>query len=393
MTHTTQQKSKNVPELRFSGFEGAWEEKRLGEVTTFFKGKGISKNDISQDGINKCIRYGELYTTYNEVIKDIKSKTNTPAKESFESQENDVIIPSSGETSLDIATASCVKESGVLLGGDLNVLRLQNQDGEFFAYYLSNFENKNIARLAQGNSVVHLYASHLQSLKINLPTLPEQQKIAGFLGVVDEWTQNLKAQKENLEQYKKAIMQQIFSQKVRFKDENSNNFPDWVEKKFDDLYGSIATKEYQIKNSEILGKGKYKVVDQGQDLVAGYSNESGKVFSLSSVIIFGDHTTILKYIDFEFVIGADGTKILVNKNQDNNIKFLYFLLESNPIQSEGYKRHFSILKQQRFLIPSLPEQQKIASFLTSLDNLIQSKQTQISQAETWKKGLMQKLFV
>ncbi len=188
-----------------------WEEKKLGEVATFLKGAGISKDDVVDGGKNKCIRYGELYTYYDEIITKVKSSTNVSASDSLLSKKNDVLIPSSGETALDIATVSCLNEDGILLGGDLNVMRLQkNQSGEFFAYYLSNVKNEDIAELAQGNSVVHLYASHLKTLRINIPSLPEQKKIADFLTSLDKIIESKKHQITRALQWKKGLMQGLF---------------------------------------------------------------------------------------------------------------------------------------------------------------------------------------
>jgi restriction endonuclease S subunit len=122
-----------------------------------------------------------------------------------------LIIPSSGETALEIATVSCVKESGVLLGGDLNVLRFkEEQNGEFFAYYLKHFKNKEIAELAQGHTVVHLYASSLKSLKVDVPALAEQKKIAEFLVSLDSIVESKQKQITEAEQWKKGLMQQLF---------------------------------------------------------------------------------------------------------------------------------------------------------------------------------------
>ena len=153
----TKKEKKRVPELRFEGFEGEWEEKRLGKIAKFSKGKGIAKKDIIEGGKNECIRYGELYTIYNEVINSIASKTDVSLKKSVVSDKNDVIIPSSGETQLDIATASCVLKDGVILGGDLNIIK-SKLNGVFLAYLLNNSKKTAIAKLAQGNSVVHLYS-------------------------------------------------------------------------------------------------------------------------------------------------------------------------------------------------------------------------------------------
>lgn len=130
------EKKKNVPVLRFPEFSGEWEKKKLGEVAKFSKGKGISKADISEEGKLECIRYGELYTYYGEVIDKIRSKTNIDTKNLILSEANDVIIPASGETQIDISTASCVLKSGIALGGDLNIIKTVN-NGVFLSYYLT----------------------------------------------------------------------------------------------------------------------------------------------------------------------------------------------------------------------------------------------------------------
>lgn len=199
-----------VPRVRFGDFEGNWIEKPFGEFATFSKGKGISKSDIVANGRIRCIRYGELYTHYGEVIGDVISRTNITESDLVFSQANDVIIPSSGETSEDIATASCVLDSGIALGGDLNIIRSE-VNGIFLAYYLSNAKKWQIAKLAQGNSVVHLYNNQLQRLNICLPaTKEEQQKIADCLSSLDEQIQAQTQKIESLKLHKKGLMQQMF---------------------------------------------------------------------------------------------------------------------------------------------------------------------------------------
>ena len=134
----------NIPKLRFPEFKGEWEKKKLGNIAKFSKGKGISKSEIAEDGKTDCIRYGELYTRYGEVISDVYSKTNVDLKNLVLSEANDVIIPASGETQIDIATASCVIKSNVALGGDLNIIKTAN-NGVFLSYYLNNRKKIEIA--------------------------------------------------------------------------------------------------------------------------------------------------------------------------------------------------------------------------------------------------------
>lgn len=201
-----------MPGLRFKEFKdsGEWEEKTLEEVATFLKGKGISKSDIAMDGAQPCIRYGELYTCYKEVINSVISFTSLSPEELILSEANDVIIPSSGETREDIATASCVIKPGIALGGDLNVLRSEI-NGIFLAYYLTHAKKNEIAKLAQGDAVVHLYASQLRKLKINFPKLKdEQQKIAESFSSIDGLVIALCKKLESLKAHKKGLMQRLF---------------------------------------------------------------------------------------------------------------------------------------------------------------------------------------
>ncbi|MDQ1806306.1 restriction endonuclease subunit S, partial [Chryseobacterium sp. CKR4-1] len=202
--------------MRFPGFEGEWETKKLGEIAKFSKGKGISKSDIEENGVTECIRYGELYTHYREVINEIRSTTNIDKSTLVLSEENDVIIPASGETTIDIATASCVLKSGIALGGDLNIIKTKI-NGIFLSYYLNSKKKIEIANLAQGISVVHLYSSQLASLSLSLPKLNEQNRISSFLALLDKRIQTQNKIIEQLETLIKGLSEKLFSQGSRFK--------------------------------------------------------------------------------------------------------------------------------------------------------------------------------
>ena len=176
----------NVPNLRFPEFEGEWEEERLADIADLYKGTGISKDQLSDDG-EPCILYGELYTKYkSETIREVISKTNIDNTKLVRSKANDVIIPCSGETAEDIATARCVLNGNILLGGDLNIIRLHGYDGAFMSYQLNGRRKYDIAKVAQGVSVVHLYGEHLKGVKTINPCLEEQKKIAKLLSLLDE---------------------------------------------------------------------------------------------------------------------------------------------------------------------------------------------------------------
>ena len=189
--------------MRFPEFSGEWEKATLQSVATLSKGTGISKDQLSEEG-QPCILYGELYTKYNsEIIDTIISKTDIDPEKLVRSQANDVIIPCSGESAVDIATARCVKQSKVLLGGDLNIIRLKGEhDGSFFAYQLNGKRKYDIAKVAQGVSVVHLYGEHLKRVMVNYPSATEQKKISSLLALID---QRLKTQKKIIEKYESLI--------------------------------------------------------------------------------------------------------------------------------------------------------------------------------------------
>lgn len=186
MAADKQNKVLNVPTLRFPEFTDKWKECELQDVASISKGAGISKDQLSDTG-EPCILYGELYTKYkSEVITDVLSKTNIDTANLVRSKANDVIIPSSGETAIDISTARCVPFDNILLGGDLNILRLREQDGRFFSYQLNGVRKLDIAQIAQGVSVVHLYGESLKRLIVRYPSISEQEKISSLLAAIDE---------------------------------------------------------------------------------------------------------------------------------------------------------------------------------------------------------------
>lgn len=179
-------KNPNVPNLRFS-YKGDWSKRKLNEICQFFKGNGLSKSDLSNEGF-PCILYGELYTTYkNEVISDIISKTNTTLANPFLSRNNDLILPGSGEDPIDIAVARAIYQNDIILGGDLNILRPKsNVSAAFLSYQLNGVRRYDIAKKAQGKSIVHLHNSDLKEVLVSIPTYDEQLHIVELLTKIDE---------------------------------------------------------------------------------------------------------------------------------------------------------------------------------------------------------------
>ena len=196
--------------MRFPEFHGEWEKCKLGDIATLTKGSGISKDQRSATG-TPCILYGELYTTYkSEVINYVVSKTDISDKNLVRSCANDIIIPSSGETAIDISTARCVLSPDVLLGGDLNIIRLKDGDGRFFSYQLNGVRKYDIAKIAQGVSVVHLYGESIKGLTVSFPSNKEQQKISTLLSLIDERIATQSKLIEDLKKLKSAIIEKVF---------------------------------------------------------------------------------------------------------------------------------------------------------------------------------------
>ena len=332
------------------------------------------------------------------MITETKSFTNLPAEDLFFSKANDVIIPSSGETKEDISTASCVMKDNIALGGDINVIRGFN-NGVFLSYYLNHVKKNDIAKIAQGISIIHLYNDQLKSLLISIPSLQEQNKIAFCLSSVDKLISYTRDKLKLLKLQKKSLMQKLFPAqgekipKYRFKE--FENDGEWVENKLGNIISTISPlKKLQLK--EYKKEGKYPIVDQSQNFICGYSNDSDAVINVASekLIVFGDHTCTLKFVDFPFIQGADGIKIFKSLYSDMvDVCFLYQFLLCFPIVSKEYKRHFSELKEKIVCYPqNVKEQNRIATCLFIIDECINQFENKITWLELCKKGLMQQLF-
>lgn len=201
-------------EIRFKDDDGSkfpeWEEKRLEDVFYSEKGKGISKNQVVENGRNECILYGELYTQYSEVIFEIVSKTNS--EDGIKSEIGDLLIPSSTTTTgIDLANITALNKANILLGGDITVLRSNEPTNNiFYAYYLTNFKKNEIASYAQGSTIVHLYYNHIKDMLIDFPYIKEQTKIANFLLSIDKKIELTTKELNSTKEFKKALLQQMF---------------------------------------------------------------------------------------------------------------------------------------------------------------------------------------
>ena len=200
-------------ELRFKDDEGRefaeWEERRLGEIAKFHRGSQLAKADLITNGDFPCIHYGQLFTIYSEVIDIVRSKTNID--NGFLSKFGDILMPSSDVTPQGLAKASSLLQTGVVLGGDINVIRLSHGHSSVMLSYLLNYEKKQIIGLVSGTTVKHIYTKDLNEIILRLPTSnQEQTKIANFLTAIDGKITNVKSQLEAAKEYKQGLLQQMF---------------------------------------------------------------------------------------------------------------------------------------------------------------------------------------
>mgnify|MGYP003629772134 FL=1 len=199
-----------IPEIRFKGFSGEWEEVTLGEYARFTKGQGYSKSDLSESG-TPIILYGRLYTNYQTVISQVDTFAIEKSK-SLKSVGNEVIVPASGESSEDIARASAVCESGVILGGDLNIIYPNDKiNPVFLALVISNgYPQKELASKAQGKSVVHIRNSDLVALLFTMPKKEEQTVIGNYFQKLDSLINQHQQQITKLNNIKQACLSKMF---------------------------------------------------------------------------------------------------------------------------------------------------------------------------------------
>ncbi|MEF2484105.1 restriction endonuclease subunit S [Vibrio mimicus] len=199
-----------VPEIRFKGFSGEWETSTLGCLVSFYKGKGLPKSSIQDDGIYSCIHYGELFTKYSEVIDLVTSRTNQ--SDSFFSMPNDVLMPTSDVTPKGLVKPCCVKQSGIVLGGDILVIRPNNQnviDGSFLSRFIRAREQQ-VLQNVTGSTVFHLYSSSIEGLGIVFPSIDEQKAIANHLQKLDTLINQHQQQITKLNNIKHACLSKMF---------------------------------------------------------------------------------------------------------------------------------------------------------------------------------------
>ncbi|HOM73743.1 MAG TPA: restriction endonuclease subunit S [Fervidobacterium sp.] len=375
-----------------------WEVKKLGEVCEDILTGGTplrSNKEFWENGSIPWLTNEEIKEDKINFVFDSKQKISQKALK----ETNVKIIP---KNSLIISlTASvgkvAINKNEITTNQQFNsfILKKYIVDNVFLAYYIL-LAKKRLELLGGATTFKFISKSTIMEFYIPIPPLPEQQKIADILSSVDEQIENVDKLIEKTKELKKGLMQRLLTKGIghkEFKKTEIGVIPkEWEVKKIEDIIKRNNTEIKKLKTSEYEKVGIYPVIDQGQEYIAGYTNDENLLYKGElPVIIFGDHTRIIKYIDFPFVTGADGTQLII-PNDEFNKKYFYYTLSNLKIKNEGYQRHFKYLKESLVPKPDINEQQKIADILSSVDDQIEEYQTKKEKLEMLKKGLMQKLL-
>ena len=346
------------------------------------------------------------------MIYNVDSKTNLDENELQLSEKYDILIPCSGETAIDLATASCIQKDQVAIGGDITIIKT-NQYAPFITYYL-NQKKTEIAKYAQGVSIVHLYHKDFNVLNIKIPLIKEQKKIVHILEKISYKEQLLEKKLKSYQDFKKYLMQQIFTQKLRFNDNNNEPYENWEGLQLKDiisLQGGYAFKSELFKdegvpiirisnispnNSVILDDLVYYdkldndsdfIIKKGELIIAMSGATTGKVgvYDLDQIAYINQRVGLFKQISNELYY-----PFLIQYTLSDTFK-----RELQKTLVAGAQPNISKKEIESFKInlPQYGEQKKIADLLFNIDlkiNTVKNQSTEISQ---FKKGLLQQMFV
>ena len=361
------------------------------------KGAPLSKADITDEG-TPFVLYGELYTTYGEVAHSIKRRTDRVVEPQFYSRVGDVIMPTSGETPEDIATASCIMLPNVILAGDLLIYRTQKVDGRLVSFVVKNKVNKQISSVAQGKSVVHVRAEELSKVAISYPSDAEQQKILTMLELLEDKIAKQRELIEHLKKYKRGVIQHLIAadsdwETVKLSDilrerktycEKDGTYEHATLSK-DGVYGK--TDRYDRDFLVVDEDKKYKITKLG-DLCYNPANLKFGVICLNT---YGDAIFSPIYVTFEI-------------NPNYNRDFIGMLLTRPDFINQALKYQQGTVYERMAVspedllsmtirVPSLQVQTKIAKTIVSLDNRIKLTETVLTSLMRYKKQLLIEMFI
>jgi type I restriction enzyme, S subunit len=403
-----------IPKLRFPQYNRATDYcvYDFSDLFEFSSGKNIKQSEASKEFKIPCVRYGELYHMYSEVIDEVINRTDLDPIELRYSFGDEILLPSAGEDPLDIGSASALTLPNIAIGRTINVLRpkrINTYSHIYVSYYINEKLKRKIASLAKGVSISNVYNSDLRTLNAVLPTLSEQNKVASFLRKIDQKINLLTKKKEALETYKKGLMQKIFSQELRFKCEDGTDYPDWEFVKFESILFPRSQRNKNCKYLEVYSvSNKEGFIPQTKQF-DGYSVASNDLSNYKLV-----HPNDIVYNPSRINVGSiainqtDGIKIvsplynIFSVDGGYNPSFWFMLRELHyfkhlvDISCSGSVRDslsLDDLLSFRMNLPSTEEAKRIDKFLSVYDRKISTVAKQLSALNNLKKGLLQQMFV
>jgi type I restriction enzyme S subunit len=381
-----------------------WEEKQIGDICALSRGKGLSRDKLTPDGEFKCILYGELFTIYNDVIRNVVSRTNS--KESNPSKVGDILIPGSTTTKgIDLAKALVVNENGVLLGGDINVLRKKDYEyfPEFLARYLTHVKRVDIGKVAQGMTIYHLYGDDIKKLKICIPkNIDEQKAIAKILSTADEVIQKVEDELKVTEKLKRGLMKKLLV------DENLVK----ITEIFDVVGGTTPSTKNKLywENPNVnwitpidLGNLDDKMlIKESERKISKLALKEGNLHLMPKDTIIISTRAPVGYLaileeESTFNQGCKGLSPLKGK-KINPFYYAYYLLSKKyQLQNRAGQSTFKEITKEmfeKFEIPDIDisKQDKIAEILSTVDKKIELQKSRKMTLEKIKKGLMDELL-
>lgn len=399
-------KQKYIPLLRFPEFKGDWESDIMKSICKINQGLQIAIADRLKEQ-----EEGAYFYITNEFLKE-NSKSSYYIKNPPQSvlcTEDDILMTRTGNTGQVVTNVSGAFHNNFF---KIDYNRELVVKSFLYQYLITRKVQNKILSLAGTSTIPDLNHGDFYKLPVYLPVKPEQQKIADFLTSVDERIQKLSRKKELLEQYKKGVMQQIFSQQIRFKDDNSNNYPGWEEKKLGEVSdvrdGTHESPKY-IEDGYMLITSKNLLKDGTMDFsnVSYISKKDFEAINKRSKvdkgdILFGMIGTIGNPVLVKDVGYAIKNVALIKQGEELLNRYLIHYLHSESIgrqfytQNLGGTQKFLSLTSIRSLLvelPSIIEQQKIADFLSNIDDKIAIVNAELEHCQNFKKGLLQQMFV
>ena len=372
-------------------FSGEWETKQLKELGQFSKGRGIKRDDVSDEGL-PCIRYGELYTRYQDYILKVVSRIPpSVAATALPIKTGDLLFAGSGETAEEIGRcAAYLGEEQAYAGGDVIVLTPSGQNSIYLGHLMNSpIVSTQKARLGQGDAVVHIYINNLAQVQIELPPITEQNAIAEVLSDVDGLLNALEALIAKKRAIKQATMQQLLAGKTRLPGFSG----EWEKTKISGLLSFRRPDPYIVQSAEYSEYGDVPVLTANKAFILGYTDEVSGICHNLPVIVFDDFTTDSKYATFPFKVKSSAIKLLYPKHKRVSLKYVFERMQLIDFPLGNHKRYYiSEYQNLELYVPCYEEQHAIASMLSDIDSEINALEQRRDKTRAIKQGMMQQLL-